>query len=106
MRFSQAHAHNITDLLCGGSAWNSRTLLQHIGTEFRVGEFIFGGFRCIEYIKTTARILYLRCLILNIFMSNTQNYLRNNYKIHCRIKYKYFQIIKPSLCKDFSVKHT
>ena len=42
-------------------------LIQHIVTEFRVGEFIFGGFRCIEYIKKTARILCLRCLILNFF---------------------------------------
>jgi hypothetical protein len=79
--------------------------VQLIGIEFRVGEFIFGGFRCIEYIKKTARIFCLRCLILKIFMGDTQNYLRNNYKIHNRIKYKCFQIIKPSLYKEFSVKH-
>ena len=80
-------------------------LVQHIGIEFRVGEFIFGGFHCIECIKKTARILCLRCLILKIFIDDTQNYLRNNYKIHSRIKYKYFQIIKPSLYKEFSFKY-
>lgn len=98
--------HTISQTYCVDVVPGIRVrLVQHIGTEFRVGEFIFGGFRCFEYIKKTARILCLRCLILKIFMSNKQNYLRNNYKIHCRIKYKCFQIIKPSLYKEFPVKH-
>jgi hypothetical protein len=41
----------------------------------------------------------------DFFLDNILNYLRNNYKIHCRIKYMCFQIIKTSLYKEFSVKH-
>ena len=57
-------------------------------------------FDVLSTLKKTARILCLRCLILKMFIRDTQYYLRNNYKIHCNIKYKCFEIIKRSLYKE------
>jgi hypothetical protein len=46
-------------------------LVQHIVTEFRVGEFIFGGFRCIEYIKKNCPYFMPKMPNFEFFLDNT-----------------------------------